>query len=44
MAEKFSLLQHDQPVDIVFTLDENEWNGSKHLQLRIMDLRAAVND
>jgi single-stranded-DNA-specific exonuclease len=44
MADKFSLLNQDQPVDVVFTLDENEWNGSKHLQLRIIDLRAAVID
>jgi single-stranded-DNA-specific exonuclease len=44
MADKFHLLEQDQPVDIVFTLDENEWNGSKHLQLRLMDIRAAVNE
>lgn len=41
LAGKFSLLTNDQPVDIVFTLDENEWNGSKHLQLRVIDLRAS---
>lgn len=44
MADKFPLLQKEQPVDVVFTLDENEWNGSKHLQLRILDLRAAGHD
>lgn len=41
LAEKFPLLANDQPVDVVFTLEENEWNGSKHLQLRVMDLRAS---
>ena len=44
MADKFHLLEQEQPVDIVFTLDENEWNGSKHLQLRLMDIRASVNE
>jgi single-stranded-DNA-specific exonuclease len=37
LAEKFSLLK--KPVDLVFTLDENEWNGSISLQLKIIDLR-----
>jgi single-stranded-DNA-specific exonuclease len=44
MADKFHLLEQEQPVDVVFTLDENEWNGSKHLQLRLMDIRASVNE
>ncbi|HEY6506016.1 MAG TPA: single-stranded-DNA-specific exonuclease RecJ [Chitinophagaceae bacterium] len=39
MADKFPLLQMKQPVDIVFKIDENEWNGEKSLQLRMIDLR-----
>lgn len=39
MAEKFSLLQSKKPVDIVFKIDENEWNGEKKLQLRVIDIR-----
>ncbi|HET9826074.1 MAG TPA: single-stranded-DNA-specific exonuclease RecJ, partial [Chitinophagaceae bacterium] len=39
MAEKFPLLQMRKPVDIVFKIDENEWNGQKSLQLRMIDLR-----
>jgi single-stranded-DNA-specific exonuclease len=39
MAEKLHLLQQKQPVDIVFKIDENEWNEQKSLQLRITDLR-----
>ncbi|MES2776127.1 MAG: single-stranded-DNA-specific exonuclease RecJ [Bacteroidota bacterium] len=42
MAEKFQLLQPNQPVDVVFTLDENEWNGEKKLQLKVIDLRWPV--
>ena len=37
LAEKISLLK--KPVDLVFTLDENEWNGNISLQLKIIDLR-----
>lgn len=43
MADKFPLLQQHQPLDIVFTIDENEWNGEKHLQMKMIDLRIAEN-
>ena len=39
MAQKFYLLQMQKPVDLVFTIDENEWNGNKTLQLKVIDLR-----
>ncbi|HTE28239.1 single-stranded-DNA-specific exonuclease RecJ [Flavitalea sp.] len=39
MADKFSLLQLNHPIDIVFTLEENEWNNEKKLQLKIIDFR-----
>lgn len=39
MAEKFHLLEQQQPVDIVFTIDVNEWNGSSSLQVRVIDFR-----
>ena len=39
MAEKYALLQTKKPVDVVFTIDENEWNGIKSLQLKVIDLR-----
>lgn len=39
MAAKFHLLQQQQPVDLVFTLDENDWNGEKNIQLKMIDLR-----
>lgn len=39
MAEKFHLLQLQKPLDLVFTIDENEWNGTKSLQLKVIDIR-----
>ncbi|MFW2478054.1 MAG: single-stranded-DNA-specific exonuclease RecJ [Sediminibacterium sp.] len=39
MAHKFHLLQQQKPLDLVFTLDENEWNGEKNIQLKMIDLR-----
>ena len=39
MAEKFHLLQMQKPIDIVYTIDENEWNGETNLQLKIIDFR-----
>jgi single-stranded-DNA-specific exonuclease len=44
MAEKFPLLESKQPVDIVFTLDENEWNGNKSLQMKVIDVRASADN
>ncbi|MEO6406072.1 MAG: single-stranded-DNA-specific exonuclease RecJ [Ferruginibacter sp.] len=39
MVEKFYLLEQNLPLDIVFNLDENEWNGNKSIQLKMIDLR-----
>ena len=39
MADKFYLLQQNKPVDIVFTIDINEWNGSTSLQIKVIDFR-----
>jgi len=39
LAEKFHILQQKKPIDVVFTLDENEWNGNKHLQLKVIDFK-----
>ena len=41
MADKFDLVKDRQPFDVVFKIDENEWNGQKTLQLRIEDIKAA---
>ncbi len=41
MASKFPLLQSKKPVDLVFKIEENEWNGNTNLQLAVMDVRAS---
>jgi single-stranded-DNA-specific exonuclease len=43
MASKFHLLQLQQPVDVVYTIEENEWNGHTSLQLKVIDFRPAEN-
>jgi single-stranded-DNA-specific exonuclease len=39
IANKFHLLEKKQPLDILFTIDTNEWNGTISLQLKMIDLR-----
>jgi single-stranded-DNA-specific exonuclease len=39
MAEKMPFLEAGKAVDVVFKLDENEWNGEKNLQLKVIDFR-----
>jgi single-stranded-DNA-specific exonuclease len=39
MADKFYLVETRKPLDIVFTIDENEWNGETNLQLKVIDIR-----
>ena len=39
MADKMPLLQPGKPVDVVFRIDENEWNGETSLQMKVVDFR-----
>jgi single-stranded-DNA-specific exonuclease len=38
LADKFSILQKDM-FDMVYTIEENEWQGDKTLQIRVIDIR-----
>jgi single-stranded-DNA-specific exonuclease len=42
MANRFHLLQLKKPVDVVFTIEQNEWNGEKFLQLKVCDFKASA--
>jgi len=37
LAGKFPLLQAGAPIDLIFTVEENEWNNQKNLQLKVID-------
>jgi single-stranded-DNA-specific exonuclease len=39
MGEKFPDLQNQDMVDVVFNLQQDEWNGNKRIQLNLIDLR-----
>jgi len=39
MADKFGILSSGQPFDIIYTVDENEWNGNKSIQMKVIDIR-----
>jgi len=42
MADKYPTLTKG-PVDIVYTIDENEFNGNTRLQIKVLDIRPAKN-
>jgi single-stranded-DNA-specific exonuclease len=42
LAAKFSVLQTGAPIDLVFTLEENEWNNQKNLQLKVIDFALSI--
>ena len=43
MADTYELLKNKQPVNLVFKIDVNDWNGEKNLQLRVIDCRPVEN-
>jgi single-stranded-DNA-specific exonuclease len=43
LAGKFHILQTGMPVDVVFTVEENEWNNQKSLQLKVIDLALSAS-
>ena len=44
IAEKFYLLQQHVPLDIVFTIDLNEWNGMRSVQMKVIDIALSTSN
>ncbi len=40
LGKKINLIAEKSPVRIAYTLDENEWQGTKSLQLKLKDIKA----
>jgi len=38
MADKMPLVSSRQPLDVVYKIDDSEWNGERSLQLKIIDI------
>jgi single-stranded-DNA-specific exonuclease len=39
LAQKYPIVCSGQPFDVLFHLEENEWQGVKNLQLKVIDIR-----
>lgn len=39
LGNKLDIIESGKPFDVVFTIDENEWNGNLSLQLKLRDVR-----
>jgi len=39
MGDKLNLVTGRKPFDVAFTLEENEWQGNKSLQLKLKDIK-----
>lgn len=44
IADKFGIIASGKPFDIIYTIDENDWNGSKSIQMKVIDIRSAENN
>jgi single-stranded-DNA-specific exonuclease len=39
LADKFDIVTSNDPFDMIYTIDENEWNGETFMQLKVIDIR-----
>ena len=43
MAEHYDLVKSGSPFSVLYSIDENEWNGKRTLQLNIKDIKPGVD-
>jgi len=43
MVEKFDLLEMNEPIDIVYSLDINEWNNESNIQMKVIDIKLSYD-
>ncbi len=43
MAQHYEMVKSGEPFSILYTLEENEWNGRVTMQLNIKDIKAGVH-
>lgn len=43
MGHLYELVTNSKPIDIAFQLEENNWNGQRTLQLKVVDIKPANN-
>lgn len=41
MREKYSVIEQGGPIDVVYSITENQWNDQTSLQLRVIDFKPA---
>lgn len=39
LADKYAIIQEKKSFEILYQLEENEWNGYKNIQLKVIDIR-----
>ncbi len=44
MADKYELVKNGARFDLVYTIEENEWNGKTALQLQVLDIKPSGED
>ncbi len=42
MADKFGIISSGAPFDIIYTIDENDWNGNKNIQVKVIDIKPSI--
>jgi single-stranded-DNA-specific exonuclease len=42
LADKTDIVKSGKPIDIVYKIDENEWNGNRSLQFKVLDVKQSL--